>query len=375
MNIKVKSGVLKEMLSNIEPIIVNNNIMEILKFVLMEVKDKKLKISGTNLEQSVEITTNAEIDGEFKVCLPFNKVNTIVKSFSDDKEIEIKKEGDTILLINGKNKYSFSSMDAEEFPTRQKEEYQKFFSLSGDDIKEVGKRFSYVIDQKEPRPHFTGMLIEVNEKSVNFVGTDAKQLLLDTYLAGQNATIYTSGKALIPYNSLKYLQHIDCVMVDFLIGKNSISVIHKKVVDEQEYDISFETQQLAGVEDYPDYTKVFPKEINATMTFNIKELKNAVSRFGVINGEFAQVDIAVKDNDFMLNSRQEDISIEEHITPIKSENEMSFRLPLKALNTIISLFSGITNEIQINFLQNDRPIAVLQESKPNMKYITMPLKQ
>ena len=376
MELKVKSGMLKEMFSSVEPVITNNSIMDILKYVLLDVKDKKIKLAGTNLEQSVEISTDIDIDGEFKVCLPFDKVNTIVKSFPDDNEISIKVEDNKVVLINKKNRYSFGVGDVEDFPVRQKTQYKEFFSISGSSIRQVGKRFSYVIDKKDARPHFTGMLINVMENGVDFVGTDGKQLLVDTYTIENDIETKSIEKALMPYNSLKYLQSIISENAVFFISENSISIIHKKIVNDKEYNISFETQQIEGVNDYPDYNRVLPKEINATMRFNVKEFKQVVSRFGALTSGFGfpKVNIVVKDNDFMLNTTQEGASIEEHIIPIESNGEMEFALSIEALNTTINVFSSMVNEVKLQFSESNRPIIITPENAESIKYITMPLK-
>ena len=106
---------LQKIINLIQRIITKNPKLPILENILIEVENKKIKISATNLELGLNIWLKGKINGEGKVCVPINLISNIINN-SKDERIELNTENLNLIIKSDNYSAIIKGYDYNDFP-------------------------------------------------------------------------------------------------------------------------------------------------------------------------------------------------------------------------------------------------------------------
>ena len=106
---------LQKIINLIQRIITKNPKLPILENILIEVENKKIKISATNLELGLNIWLKGKINGEGKVCIPINLISNIINN-SKDERIELNTENLNLIIKSDNYSAIIKGYDYNDFP-------------------------------------------------------------------------------------------------------------------------------------------------------------------------------------------------------------------------------------------------------------------
>jgi len=214
---------------------------------LVEAGPQLLRVTGTNLDQTVQITVPAEVEQAGAVSVPATKLSAIVGTIAGDMEISVEKC--KLSMKAGQSAFKLLGMPAEDFPSIPK--------CGGDEVsipQKVLKRLvawtSFAMSDEASRYVLNGLLFKWTSQQIITVGTDGRRLARATYIAA----LGKPGEALVPDVAVKELARlvsdkdepatIRVSHIQFSLGN---TVLTSKLIDGQ----------------FPNYNQVIPDRIQA----------------------------------------------------------------------------------------------------------------
>lgn len=155
----------------------------ILSNVLIEAKQNKLTIIGTDQEMCIKAECDANIDTEGTITLHARKMMDILKTFPNcDIQIEAdEKYNITVssLESNINAQFKLQGMSPEEYPDIEKIDDSNIFSIPQHKLRDMIRKTIYAVSREESRHFLQGVFFEkVEESELRLVATDGHRLSL-----------------------------------------------------------------------------------------------------------------------------------------------------------------------------------------------------
>ena len=348
MHIKIQKPVFESIVNQIVPFTEKKDNTQITSHVLI-IADEKLTLKATDKEIGLKIKTDANILKKGKITINAKKLSDIIKALQN-KEIEIKKENDTIIITQENSIYKLSTFNTEEFPEFPNPDDLNKLQIENEIFLDAIKKIFPVIDTNNPKYELNGALFDIKENT-NFVSTDTRRLALYKSKAkGKEA------KIIVPKRSISEIKRI--FQDDMKIFYDEIYLILKNE------NIMFFTKLINGK--YPAYEKILPKEFKYSINLPKNEFLSHLKQISIISNE---VKITLQKNKIIFESfSDENMEAKTSFnTNIEIEN-FTFALNSKY---IIDFLNTINSEnFQLNLNEPNIPFELKDE---NFITIVMPL--
>lgn len=277
MDFKVNSKQLEKLLTKIIPAVPTRTPMTILENFLLEIKSGLLTIYATDMEISLKSSINILAEKDIKIVVPARMLYETVRSFKDTSIDFTITENKKLTLKTSTGEYSFSYIDAKEFPEipsfpqQENAEDINEFTISGNDLKNAFDLTAFAMSKEEMRPAMTGTLISFNEEGIRFVATDGHRLV-NLLKTGHQTNI--NEQYIVPERAITVLLKIlDDKEVKVFVNKTHISFVLS--------DIEL-ISRLIG-QKYPDYQSVIPIENEFALKINTKDLLSSIKRMMIFS--------------------------------------------------------------------------------------------
>lgn len=256
-------------------------------------------------------------------------------------------------------------MDEEDYPVFPAFEAATVVAISEANILDLIKKTSFACSTEENRPLFTGVLAEVKEDEITFVGTNTHRLAVKK-LAQNNAETITT---IIPAKLLNEIQYN-------LGGEIPAEVIFKINQNQVEIDIDkvrIISRLIEGR--FPDYRKVVPAQANIKTTVDAKQLALAVKRVSIFSneGDYSVIRFDVKENNIIVTSSSPDLGNGRDVVPCQTEGG-TLKVAFNAKYIMDLLQNTNANEIQLNMNTSLSPVCITTAEDPDYKYVVTPVR-
>jgi DNA polymerase III subunit beta len=365
MEIIIKSSTLKKSLEKISNIIPAKPTMTITGGILITTKEGEISLTATDLESTIKISTQCKIQEKGTVVVPGKKFIPLIKQMPED-EIKITGKENKIKVTDKKSQYSFNGMDYNEFPKFPKFSGDVLLKIKGKNLKNAIDKIKFCIDPEEPRVHFRGGYVDIEQNVCNFIGTDTKRLaLMKLSLESKTEKKVT---CLLPYKLMDIMTGLlSDEDVDVSIGKNQISFNFAGI-----YLVS---QLLSGEENFPDYNKVIPDEKNLKKAFLVNSSFLAtLKRISLFTSErYNKVKLSFGKNTLAFVVSSPEVGDGQEKMEIQYSGEEQ-NLAFQPGHLIDFLQKAEGEKIIFGFTNEKSPVLLKSESKPEFLYVAMPLK-
>ena len=348
MHIKIQKPVFESIVNQVVPFTEKKDNTQITSHVLI-IADDNLILKATDKEIGIKIKTEAEILQKGKITINAKKLNDIIKALQN-KEIEIKKEDDTIIITQDTSVYKLSTFNADEFPEFPNPNDLNKLEIKNEEFIDAMKKIFPVIDNNNPKYELNGALFDIKENT-NFVSTDTRRLALYKSDAKGN-----EAKIIVPKRAISEIKRI--FNDDMKIYYDDIYLILK---DE---NIMFFTKLINGK--YPAYEKIIPQSFKYELTLPKNEFVSHLKQISIISNE---VKITIQKENIIFESLGDE----------NMEAKTSFKVNTQiedftfAVNSkyIIDFLNTINSEnFQLNLNEPNIPFELKDE---NFITIVMPL--
>lgn len=312
-----RAAFIKE-LNNVSRAISSKTTIPILTGLKIVASDAGLLLTGSNADISIETLIRADnsdvgltIDEPGSIVLTARFFSEIVKRLPE-KEMTVEvKDGFQTEITSGAAAFNINGQDANNYPHLPEIDAADSVVLSGAVFKELISQTVIAVSNQESRPILTGIHFVLNDNQFLAVATDSHRL------SQRQIELPTPSEAsfdvIIPGKSLTELSRMigdDDADVKMQFSENQVLFLLG--------DTSFYSRLLEG--NYPDTSRLIPKESSTTVEFEAPELLAAVERASLLSHEsrnnVVKLTLTPTDHQVTIFSNSPDVgNVEEELAP------------------------------------------------------------
>lgn len=352
MKFIVNTNQLLNKLQSVSGTIVSKPVIPILDHFLFDITDKKLTITGTDLETTMSTTMEVQSDENVRIAVPSKMCMDTLKELPNQPvTFTISTEKNTIELKSEFGRYKLVGQNADDFPKIPESNAENSFSIPSGVLSSSIAQTIFSSGNDELRLSLTGVYVQLYRDNAVFVATDANRLVKVERVdvkPGLETSFILPKKAL---NLLKsnLPQDDSATQVDFnesnaFFTFGDVSLICR-LIDER----------------YPDYQAVIPEENPNKLTINRTEFLNSIKRSSIYGNKTTnQVNIKITGSELTIHAEDIDLS-----------NEAVERLGCDYTGEDMEI--GFNSRLLIEMLQNIRtPDIIIELSSPSRAGIILP---
>lgn len=278
MEISCNQDTFAKYLSIVSRIVGNKPGFPILNNVFFESGNGRLVMTATDLEVGVHCWIGANIKSDGKTTVPAKQLSEFVNSVPS-KKIDVKLEKQILMVNAGKSVAQFNTLDSGDFPTITSDVKGKpLVKMDKENLLRTVRSVAFSAAKDDTKPVFTGVRIEVEDKTIAFVTADG--LRLSRYFIKLDASVKEKVNFLVPVKAFEELARIvgefpdnnDDIEIYLLKDKNEVLFRYN--------DIDLVTRLIDGK--FPDYKAIIPTSHEIEATFDKDEFEKSIKVVDII---------------------------------------------------------------------------------------------
>ncbi len=289
MNLIVIRGNLKDGLGIVERMSGDSTNLPILKNVLIQTEDGKIKFTATNLEVAVSAFVPGKVVDKGRITVPVSVLRELVANLQGERvALESRKTGLAVKTDN----YSatIQGLPSEDFPIIPKIKNQTdFIKLKSEVFKDALSQVAVSAQFSELRPELNSVMLDFSVDEIKLAATDSFRLSEKIIPKSQFSANHNNNfKLLIP---LKTSQELIRILKDD--GTVKVRSDQNQILFETD-EFEFISRLVEG--NFPDYSAIVPGEFDTSATVNREELLNALRLAGVFSSKVNEVRIKISES-------------------------------------------------------------------------------
>jgi DNA polymerase-3 subunit beta len=367
MELKAKREELLATLYWTQGIVERRNTMPILANVLIESHKGKIHLTATDLEVGVRGKLDGEVSQEGMVTVNAKKLYEIVREAPAETLLLKRLENEWVEIKSGKSVFKIVGIDAREFPQFPKFEGQTLSSVPANLLREMIDRTIFSVSTDETRHNLNGVFVEESgEGKVRMVATDGHRLALIE--RGIGSLGLTKG-AILPRKGLAELRRVLEGVEEGLVSLGFNENMGLVVKDNTELFMRL----VEG--DFPDYSKVVPKDNPQVARMDQEELLHALRRVSILSSErykgikmeLSEGRMAISASNPDLGEAVEEVEIEYH------GKALTVGFNARYLIDVLSVL-GSGGEVEIALKDELSPSLLRKAGDEGYLYVVMPMR-
>ena len=365
MKFVCEKNILSDSISIVSKAINNACAIDILKGIKIEAKDK-IKLSGSDLDLSIESVFDAEIYEEGSLIVDARIFSDIIRKLPDGP-VEIETDSKNELKINCLNtKFNILYLSSEGYPEIKKIEDGDSFKIYSKDLKSVIKNTIFAISNNESRPILTGSKFEITNSNLRVISIDGYILALRNQVIPEtdydNLSFVVPGRAL---NEMLKILKDDATIVEITIRENSVMFA---------FDTFVVTSRLLEGE-FMDYNKFIPTNASIHVKTDVKLFTSMVERASIIiNYDDPKIPIIlnIEENNLNVECISKKGNFDENMVVEHHGDDLKIGIASKLL--LDTLKSIDTDEAIFEFNSPQSPCVIKPTEGNGFVYMVLPIR-
>lgn len=365
MKFTIERAILRESIKLVGKAVSSRTTLDILKGILIEVKDDKIKFVGNNLELGIEcyVSDGIEIIEQGAFVLTYKLLNDIVSKLTDDIVSFETIKGNVVKLICGSAEFELKAELGELFPKVSDVGEGTSFTMNSKVLNTMINKVKNSIGTDETKPVLVGGLLEIRDNKLRIVALNGYHVSYAFDYIEFNEDI----QAIIPAKSLNEIAGA--------VGNKEevkISVTDKHCLVETG-NVRLVTRLIDG--NYPNYEGFFTNQAKTSFTCNRVELVDVLQRTALVStGEKNMVRLIFKNDKVLFRASSELGNAKEEISA-KVDGDC-FIIGFNATYLINGIKGLESEEITVNLTSSINPAIITpsEASEENFKYLVLPVR-
>lgn len=304
MKFVVSSTELLSHLNAISKVISSKNTLPILDNYLFQLEESRLTVTASDLESTLITSLNLDnTEGQGDIAVPARLLNDTLREFPEQPlTFKIEQETFSIDIYSENGKFSIVGQSGDDFPQlpKLKEEAASTIKVNHDVLLSGISKTLFATADDELRPVMNGIFIELGEKDLTFVASDAHKLVR-----------YKRSDAKAD------------VAASFILPKKPAALL-KNLLAKEDYDVQLQFDDRNAfftltnfrlicrlVEgNYPSYNSVIPTNNPNKLVVDRLEFYNTVKRVSVFANQASNlIKFQIENNQLVVSAQDVDFSI------------------------------------------------------------------
>jgi len=298
MKFSLPKSRLADSLQSILQVVPTKSTLPILTNILIEVLDRKLKVSATDLDMSITTTLECEVVKKGAVALPGRILFEIIRELPET-EIKIEAVNSRVEIKIPNGSYKISTVSPDDFPKLPAVNTKKEIRIASSDLIKMVQKTTFACSTDETRPALNGILWQTKGERMRMVATDGHRLARVTIdnpkLKGVSEDVIIPPKIL---NLIPKFIESGQKEIGVIFGENNIIFNLGKTV--------LISRLIEGP--YPNFEQVIPSENDKRATVSREQLSRAVRRVSILSNALThQVKFDLKKSSLTLSTSNADV--------------------------------------------------------------------
>lgn len=327
MNIISTKENLLDGINTVQKAISNKGAVPVLTGIYLKAEGNRLSFAATDLEIGITCTEPVQVIEEGHVVIPAHFFAEIVRRLPntnliltyDDETVSVK-------IVYDQAETNIKCWRGEEFPGVAGIEQGQSITVNPAVFKSLVKQTGFCANVNDPRPIFTGALLEIEGNNLTMVGTDSHRLAVKQCKI--NNLTDEDFKIIVP---VKSLNEISRILKDDAEDILTIRCNGRQVSFEQG-DIRMVSRLVDGA--FPNYRQVIPEDFGILLKAKKKQLQESIERASLFVPErdgSSVLRFHITDSNLNIVSKSEYGMVNENINIYTEGEELSILFNAKYL--------------------------------------------
>ena len=369
MKFNVNQQDLQQALNYCQGVIEKRSTLPILSNILLDVQNKNLTITATDLDLIfIHQINNIEVKEEGKTTTQSSVMYDIVRKFSAGKKINLTlNEKNKLHLESEKSFFNLNCMNASEFPLTDEDFNQNQFSIKSKQFLKLLNKCKFSVSNDETRHYLSGIYLHQNEvEDKNYltaVATDSHRMSISKIRLDKKVDF---EPIILPKKTIFQL----CSLLDTYDGEVKISNIKSKI--KFELDNSILISKLIDGK-FPNYIQVIPKNNDKKLDIDLKLFLDSVDRVASVSLDKKDgVKFSLKKNILDLSVNNTNSGDGKETLTVKFDHDLEISFNSRYLIDVASQLDGENIELFLN--DTGSPALIKDPGDYDSIFVVMPMK-
>lgn len=339
----------------------------VLKGIMLKAESDKLTMSASDLDLSIQDTTDAEVVESGSIIVMARLFSDIVRKLPGE-EIQIETDEENNVFIKSMNsEFKIIGMAADEFPVINNEtDESDFIEFDKSTFKEMIDKTSFAASIDEARGIITGVLLELSQEEIQMVAIDGFRMAIN------RRTMYNEKpyRFIIPARILNELSKI-ITETESDNEKAKLYLNSKKAVFRFD-DIQAELKLLEG--NFIAYKDILPKDSRITVICDRSLLMESIERASLLTktGKNNLIKMNIMQNVIEITSDSDEGNVKEEIIVDKTGEDLIIGFNA---HYVLDVLKAIDDD-QIKILLNSsiNPCLIEPADGNDYQYLILPVR-
>ncbi len=372
MKLTIKKDILLEALNKVSKAISTKNLIPVLAGIKFELSKKKLTLTASDNDITIQTFINCnnddvKVEEEGNIIIQGKYILDIVRKLPDEFiNIEVIDEL-KILIYTQNSEFNLNGIAESEYPSINLEESKKKIDVKANIFKELVNQTAFAASNEETKPVLTGLNFNIVGDVLECNSTDSYRLArkvvkLDKSI-DENYNIVIPSHNIVEFSRLVY---DDDEIVEIHIFNNKILFKYNNLL--------FQSRLINGT--YPNTSNLMPNEANLIITANLDEFYSVIDRASILTSDKDKniVTLETEGDTLILKSSSLEIGRVEEKMKVKKSNKDDIRISFSAKYMMEALKSFNSDEININYVGEVKPIILKNEKDETLTQLVLPIR-
>lgn len=366
MKFSCNQQTLSKALNTVSKAVTPRTTIPILKGILLEVNDENiLKLSASDLALSIERKMEVTAGETGSVIVSAKLFTDIIRKLpNEDIQIE-EKEDKSIVIKCLASEFTIVGQPSDDFPNIGEIKEEKKLLIDKDILKDMIKKTSFAASIDESKGIIVGVLIEMEEESLNMVALDGFRMAItrETMKNDEKKKIIISAKILNEINKIMMENEENTEFYMILEDKKAVFLIGEtKIV----------LRLLEG--NFIKYNDILPKENQCKVIVNRVDLLNSIERASLLakEGKNNLIKMSVLNDKIIIRSRSEEGNVKEEIFIEKEGIDLDIGFNSKYILDVLKVVND--ENILMEFNTSVSPCLIKPVEGNTYEYLVLPVR-
>lgn len=373
MKLTIKKDLLLDALNKVSKAISTKNLIPVLAGIKFELKKKKLTLTASDNDITIETTIEATKDEDFKVenegsiIIQGKYILDIVRKLPD-KYINIEVVDELKILIYTENsEFNLNGISESEYPNIGLEESKKKVNIQASLFKTIVNQTAFASSNEESKPVLTGINFNIVGDILECNSTDSYRLARKVVKLGMESE--DNYNIVIPsHNILEFSKIIADEDSDI-----ELHIFNNKILFKNG-NLKFESRLINGT--YPNTSNLLPDDSFLVVSTNLNAFYDVIDRVSILTSDKEKniVTLETKGDLLILRSSSAEIGRVEEKMPITKNNSEDIKISFSAKYMMEALKSFSTETVDIHFVGEIKPILIKSSEDESLTQLVLPIR-
>ena len=373
MKFTIKREILLEALNKVSKAISTKNLIPVLAGIKFELKKKKLVLTASDNDITIQTTIESIKDEDFKIenegsiIIQGKYILDIVRKLPDEY-INVEVIDDLkILIYTANSEFNLNGISESEYPNIGLEESKKKIDVKASVLKSIVYQTAFASSNEESKPVLTGINFNIVGDILECNSTDSYRLARKVVKLDKVSE--DNYNIVIPsHNLVEFTRILDGELEDV-----ELHIFNNKILLKSG-NLKFESRLINGT--YPNTSNLLPDESFLVISTNLNDFYNVIDRVSILTSDKEKniVTLETEGDTLILKSSSVEVGRVEEKMTIKKNNDENIKISFSAKYMMEALKSFQTENVDLHFVGEIKPILIKSKEDETLTQLVLPIR-